>query len=706
MYNLTSVEDGTQKKEGAEGFAQQITLDIDNIKLCDYVDQRIKSEIEWYKNEKDLEERQKKNEKYLFGKQIDFTKFKNYQAHFQDNLIWEAESSIKPIALSRLPDLYITSGINDPNTDTAHLLTQAINSEVKQREMRRTLGIAFKMIPVGFMGIIKHRWNPAIGEFGEYEFFPIHYSRIIVDHNAKSNKIQDIDLIRELVEMPLSEILFKFPTKKDELLEALGISENDKDYDNKLATPVDLSEVWFKYYKKTAEGKVQMVSAVLWKYKKVLLQKMLNPNWDWEGQQRSFKFDENKKKKDLSSSELQDMAMSGDTSEMMQETVYRNYLDQPEFPYILLGYDQFATMPYDETSRIEQVLELQDNVNKRGRQITEMADKSKGKHIWSSVSNLQKKDIEELDMDDPDVSVWIDGNVNEGHKFIEGEQPGRALFEDQERNTQRIFQKMGTNSTTRGDKETDVATTSQILRDADYGRIDDIVEDTINFASEKAGQTIMQYMCLRYTDEHLKTVVGKDGQELNLRLKSTMIDPTMKVIVHASGVDKKMRKQEAYKKAEMKMIDPLTFNEDIDAPNPKERTARLMLFMSDPNSYMTKYLMDLPDTNSQVNALSSGTGTLPGGNPSVPSASGQTDQGGQQAILDIQLLQNGQQPTPPQQMSPAYVSSIEAFLKSPDFQSLDSTKQQLIVQYAQSVAQLAGGASATQAQPQPPQATA
>ena len=74
--------------------------------------------------------------------------------------------------------------------------------------------------------------------------------------------------------------------------------------------------------------------------------------------------------------------------------------------------------------------------------------------------------------------------------------------------------------------------------------------------------------------------------------------------------------------------------------------------------------------------------------------------------MDIQLLQQGQQPQPPQQMSPAYVSSIEAFLKSPDFQSLDSTKQQLIVQYAQSVAQLAGGASATQAPEQPPQATA
>jgi hypothetical protein len=250
-----------------------------------------------------------------------------------------------------------------------------------------------------------------------------------------------------------------------------------------------------------------------------------------------------------------------------------------------------------------------------------------------------------------------------------------------------------------------VATTSQILRDADYGRIDDIVEDTINFAAEKVGQTIMQYMTLRYSDEHLKTVVGKDGKELNLRLTAGMINPTMKVIVHASGVDKKMRKQEAYKKAELKLIDPLTFNEDIDAPNPKERTARLLMFTSDPNGYMTKYLMDLPDTGSQAAALNSGTASLPGGNPSTSSgAEGQTDQGGQQAVMDIQLMQQGQQPKPPQQMTPAYIGAIEAFLKSPDFQQLDSTKQQLIVQYAQSVAQLAGGASATAAPAQPPQA--
>lgn len=702
VFMIVTPDQTPTPSEGYTETTNPLELKIEDTKLANYVDRRIRRSDEYYDKTIHLKDRQKKNENYYFGRQINESLLKPYNARYMDNLIYEAQSTIKPIALSRLPDLYITDANNDPNVDNARKLTNHINSEIRQRELRRTLAIAFKHIPVGFIGAIKHRWNPAKGKYGDYEFYPVHYSKLTLDHTAKSNDTNDMDYIAEMVEMPLQEVILRFPDMKDQLMEELKFDPSTTE-ESKMATPINLHEVWFKWYEDAGNGETTLVSAVLWKYKKLILKKIKNPNWDWEGEQLTFTFkigDDGKKTSKLAQvSDYQQMMTDPNSIQTEEQTAYKNYYEQPEFPYILMGYDQFAKMPYDETSAIEQSIYLQDNINKRGKQITEIADRAKGKHIFSDISGLTADDIGELDMDDPDLDILVKGRVSDSHAFIPGEQPGQALYQDQEINRNRLFEKMGVNATTRGVKETDTATTAQILRESDFGRIDDMVEDTINYAAEKIGCAVLQYIKLRYTEEHLKYALGKDGEVTYQALHSDMVDPDMKVIVHASGVDKMLRKKEAYEKAKMQLIDPLTFYEDTDSPNPKERASMLLDFMRGKQdgwaTYETKWIKGLDTTQKQADAL----------NGMNAQATGSQDQGAQQATMDIQLLQQGQQPNPPQPMTPAYLQAFEQFIQSPEFSQLQLQIQQLIISYVKQLADSAlQGQGQTTPVAQPPKA--
>ena len=61
--------------------------------------------------------------------------------------------------------------------------------------------------------------------------------------------------------------------------------------------------------------------------------------------------------------------------------------------------------------------------------------------------------------------------------------------------------------------------------------------------------------------------------------------------------------------------------------------------------------------------------------------------GGQQALLDIQMIQQGQMPQVPQQIDQEYAGAIAQFMESPEFSQLPPEVQQAALQYAQQVQQ-------------------
>jgi len=588
--------------------ANPLKLDLDDKTFVEVMDSLMEQSRKHFKN-LGLKERRQRNEDYYLGKQIEnqekARELRKYNARYLDNVIFEAEGTLKAVAVSRVPDLIVKPGNeSDESRKVAEELTEVINSKFRKRENRLTLGMAYLHRPIYFTGIIKARWDDELGKNGDYIFDVIHPNNVEVDHTSTSSNADDMNWICHTYELSIKEILMRWPTKKDKLFDELSWDRDIEPSEKRLATKLKISEIWFTWYKKENDKWVKL-EGTAWKYKGVVFDKIKHPYWDWEGETKLFTYDvETKGKSQVGQEEIRNsLVMGQEIPNISSEKIYHNHFSCPRKPFKFMSHEGLGTMPYDETSRIEQVVWLQDNVNVRGKQITELAALAKGKNVFSTDSGLTASDVAQIDMTDPNTDILIDGDLSKVHTFIPGSQPTAALFQDQIQNRDRIFSKMGTNAALRGIKAGETtATQTQLFKESDYTRIDDEVEDTINAAAEWMADWALQFMKLFYTEEHMERIVGKNGDMVFKKLTRDLIEDGVEVAVSASSVDKLRRKREAFDLVGIGMIDPVQFYRDIEASDPEGRARALMLFNTQPMVYFQKYI-EGRDTKQMVQAL-------------------------------------------------------------------------------------------------------
>ena len=346
QYNSTTlkVKPDTIKEE-----LDPLTLELEDDDLVRAIDRRVQASDKFYNgSDIQLKVRRKKNKEFLIGKQGDPTKIKKYQVAYIDNLIYEAENTIKPIAMSRLPDLTVKPAKDTQESkDLARDLTKLVNSDIRKRENRRVLAVAWRHLPVYYLGVIKAFWDSNKGKYGDYGFKFVHPEKIVLDHTAPT--AEDVDFVDEYVELSIQEVVMRFPKKKDEIYKACSVTQSN--LDEKLASIITIHEVWFKWWEKNTDkqavedkNKSEMpdlqgwkeVNAVCWKYKHLILEKMKNPYWDWEGTTELQTGDGMPV-----APEMMTQALTGEISTDTAQ-VFNNFFTRPQFPYIFLTYEQWG----------------------------------------------------------------------------------------------------------------------------------------------------------------------------------------------------------------------------------------------------------------------------------------------------------------------------------------------------------------------------
>lgn len=629
-----------------------LSLDIDDDELVKIIDDRIDASKKFYAEKYDLMNRRKKNETYYFGRQIVERERRNdlkpYEARNLDNVLYEIEATLKPLAMSHLPDMMVIPGNNQPQTQQEAMdLSKVIDSDIKKRENRRILGMAFKHLPVYFTGIIKARWNPQLGKTGDYQFEVVHPNNVVFDHTSPTNNADDMSFVAQALPLTVQDMIMRFPDKKQEIFDALkdkGLMVGDHiepDW-TEMATNIKIWEVWATWYKKPdasdeeqetgteqeasetpaeedSENEWDRIELVIWKFDDVILKKMKNPNYDYEGDEQVFTYDDpgdEQTKRPVGENDALGYLVTGQLPpSMAKEQVYHNYFEMPKKPFFFMGYDQWHKQPLDETSRIEQNVRNQQSLDSLGKQIQETLQ-TRTKHVFSKDGGLKPDDIERMDMNDPNQDILVEGDVTKVHEIIPADRPSPAEFNELDLTRQRMYSLSGSTAV-QGKLQTDVATSNQIAREADYTRADDLVEDTINAAAEWMSCWVMQFIKLRYTEDHFRKLMGDKGQVLFTKLNRDMISDGMEVMIKASGTDKLKAQNNAMQMAQMQMIDPLQFNKDMDLDDPEGRAMQLMMFKTDPSSYITKYLMGMDSTSQQVDGLlgQGATQALQGGTP-------------------------------------------------------------------------------------------
>lgn len=601
----------------------ELTLDIPDIDLVTLLGNKIK-ESATYIDEK-LKKRRELNTDFFLGNQINESQLLDHQKPvYKDNIIWQDLEKQIAIAVGRLPDITIVPGSDSTDSiesakEVERALDIAITSKSGTKKMIKK-GLRHKALK--FIGCEKVRWDKNKGENGDIVFEIVNPKNLIIDHKAgypdDGFTSDNMEYIGEWIEEPASVVYAKFPAKKAALQELLG---------NKKPAKIRYMELYFTWF--DSSGK--RIEGVLWKYDTIILGKSKNPTWDWIGTQ---KFDN-----------------KFDNGQPVIKNVYRNFFDRPRKPYIFYTYLNLGESPYEDTTEVEQAISLQQIVNKRGMQITEISDNAIPKKAFNN--SITKEAVEQMD-NDPNKAIWLDTDIDirTAVTTLQGTPPSPILYNDAQVARQQLDSKFSTHSTTRGETANESGISKQISREGDLTTSDDIVSQTVETVIYEKASWLIQMMKVMYTKEHFMRSMGKDGEMIQATIQQDKIEDGIDIIVKANSVDKPTRRAQAIELAKMGRIDPLTMYEDLDESNPKERTRRFVTFeMAKADgfvSYMKEIGLDMP------------------GN-SVPD--------------DIKALVEGRNITPPQKVDEQYIRGIMSYVQGPEFASQTPDVQQRIQEY-------------------------
>lgn len=607
---LDSFPTKTEAEEGIASYpSDPLELTMDEEDLCRIIDDYSENYYTFYKTKYNLFERRKANEIYLFGRQIqtleEHRMLKDWESKFHDNVLYEIEGTIKPLAMSRIPDFMVTPGNdNDESVLLAQELGKVIDTQIKEYDNRFCLGLASKHFPCYFISCIKVRWNP---EIDDYVFEVVHPDLIEVDYTAQTKDVDKMKYFAQIIPLTIQDIIFRFPQSREKFLQRLkddGLIAGDDPSWALLATTIKIREVWFTEYKRHEDNRVERIDGVCWKYKDVILHKMKNPNFDYEGREQYFAYDngDENTKRQLNEMELSQMVLTGDMPQnVKKEQIYYNYFKFPRKPFYLMGYDQWGKQPMDETSRIEQNVQNQKSLDRRGKQIEETLD-SRGHHVLSKQA-VTPSELEEIDFDEPNVDLSVEGNPNEVYDYIPPERPTPEEFKEIDNIRTRMYA-VAHSQAVRGEIIANTpATNNQIAREGDFTAADDLVEDTINQAANWMAEWAMQFIKLRYTKDHFKYMLGIAGEAVWMKINRNMIQDGMLIKIKASGTDKMRAQNNAIEMAKMQMTDPYSFFVDMGLSDPEGRTERLILAKTDPTSYLQKVVKGLNTSEAMAQAL-------------------------------------------------------------------------------------------------------
>lgn len=537
--------------------APELNTGLRDDELNQIIDARI-SESKTFYETMDIDGRRKKNEQYWLGQH--YNKDEVQGLEYVDNVIHDDTEKRIALAVGKVPDIIVVPGDGSLSGRTnTEILERVLDIDIGSSEKKRLIKNGLRHNHIHFLGIAKAVWNPNKGDKGDYEFNLCDPRKVLISHTGKIPEdgftADNCDLIVEVVEEPIATVLAKFPQKAAELKALLGSSDGSR-----LATTMKYQEGWYTYH----DSNGQILEGLFWRYNHLVLRNIRNPYFDFKGYNRPV-LDQN------------GQIQTSPFGQIQTEQVFRNFFDRPRKPYLFISYENLGRSPLDDTTAIEQAIPLQRNLNKTGKQIRDISDGITNKYAFN---NTITQDQARLVTANPREPIWLDTNdpIDKAIQNFTNDGPPPVLFQELIQTRQQIDAKFSTHNinTTSSQRESGVA--KQINREADLATTDDIVSIAVErFVYEMASWAV-QFMKLMYVDYHFKSKMGKDGQAIQEWIQRDMIDDGVSITVRGSVADKTTARNQAINLGTAGAIDPLTMFEEMDAPNPKERAQRLLLF--------------------------------------------------------------------------------------------------------------------------------
>ena len=547
--------------------------------------------------------RQRRNEQYFLGNQLDWKKMGKYKAKIVLNKIWQSLETVIPRATRNLPAPMVSL---PPQEETG----KEIDSYKYADGLERTLlAIAIEQeLPVKFKELIRFQ---ELFYLGVFKFGFDHDTKKIWVENIRPQRIMvppndSDDYVIEYHEDTLKDLIKKFPKKEKQLNEM--VHQSPKKTDIQLGTKIGYYEVTtddFKY----------------WKVHNLMLEKVQNPHYNFKNEKK-------------------------------------NHWCTPKKDYIFTDLWTLGLSHFSQTTLVDQVIPLQDSINKRKRQISDNADIANGILVGYGDAGITKKEIASIQAmrERPNGAVYTRAAPGSIQHF-QGQLLQPYIFEDMMQTISEIDNIFGTHSTTRGEKTPGEETFGgrQLLKESDQERIDELTQ-MVERIAEKLYNAFAQMIRIHFKEKQYITYIGEDGTSVQLQIDSKLIKEGLDVKVRQGSTlikDKSTLSAEAIQLWTMNAIDPVTLYEKIGAPNPMKAAERLFLWQQAPQQLFERVSSELEKGTKSARAQEAMMGVM-------------------QAEMENKALMDGENVPPYPKANEQHIAAHQDFWGSDEAQQVDN----------------------------------
>ncbi len=626
-YNLGFA---TAKDERAEGEILEndsLSLGLSDEEIARAIGNRVESSEAYWNKELNLDKVREQNEKFWLGSYFDESKLYEFQVPYKDNRIFVSIESVIPLALARPPQpIVIEAYDTEASRELAGNIQKWLLGKYEDLYLKGKFQMVARHLLIGYRtAVMKYRWDNSIGmlqsdgtRFGDIDVDVKRPQRVVVD--AAAQDPDNIPLIGEYLTASVDELCYMYPNKKDEIYKRVGIQRGVGTQVNKRLGYV---EVWFDYHDKQTG---QMLSACAWKFQDLVLDSMKNPNWNYD--------------------EYKDDGQGG--------KLPNNFVDRPKKPYVFFNFLNLGRYVLDDTSLTEQAKELQQVLDKRGRQIVENADQANAGTVLNS-DMIKATEVAKL-LGDPGEKLMVKGDVRMAASRLPVNILPSYVMEDKIDARNEIDNIYSTHGAVRGEVTKSKTLGQDVLSQrGDASRIQTLAT-AIEDGADRLYKGMVQMAKVMYDIPQLQRFSSTDGNTSFSSFGQDQIEPGVKVRVKTGSVlpeDPIARREETTQM--MPILDPLSIAEGLGKENPTEFAKRLLYYRIMPDKYMSEILK-----------------IDPAGNGSDPSA-----------LQEIQVLNTGKEVPPQQNPTKEHLATHQAFMDAPEFNQLAPEIQQLHVAHVQ-----------------------
>lgn len=548
------------------------------------------------------------------------------QPKVRNNRIFVNTEAVINSLIANLPKPTIISGSDSPNSrELAAAQERYYARKYDDLNVKETMRKGLRNLYFGRLIVLKPFWDSKINDFNVRALDP---RKIRVQKN--STKEQDSEFVIEEVDDTVLSILRRFPDKKDEIMTQAGYTDDTKLFvDNPNAT---YKEAWIRDY-------------VVFKYQNLILDKLPNPYWDWDGvqltedeeNQLSYAVGEQRRNilqnakqqqpqrkqamvQAISAAQAQpqqdpnspapqgvpaapqqpqqDPAQKADPVDIPEGTLpltefqdtpitykayYFNHFDQPRKPYIFATAFNNENTPIGQTDMITQAIPLQVDADETKRNITRNARFVNG--VWKIDANVMgKSDAQRLDTEVGGI-IWGKG-VKDGATRETGTPLPSFVFQNYQDNLNEIDNIMAASSAFRGEAEGNNQTKGGILALIDQTalRLNELVQ-IVDYVNYELFNWFYQLSKVRYTEHHEAKIMGKDNATETLTIvQDDLLDGTEVHVISGKTLPEDRQFKYAQAQADVKegLISPIRYLEEAGYENPQQTSKDAYLYRVNP----------------------------------------------------------------------------------------------------------------------------